>query len=337
MPANPSPAVPEQTGPRLSLTGVMLILFVIGLAVALAFSGWQDALNAIGRLGVGGIVSLCGLAALHYLIRALRWHILVRVGDVRTTTVTDNMIHFFGGFAMTATPGRVGELVRLRWLQRSTRGRGIGALVPIIFADRAVELAAMVLLIAFALLATNLGSSAVLILLGAGLLIVFIACRPAMLEAGLLGIWRMIGRRKPRLFVKLRRIIRRIKPFMVPGVLVPMLIIGLVGWSLEGFAFWLLLSWLGVEGLGLFAATAIFMTAILSGALSGLPGGLGGTEATAVALLLLQGVPADTAILATAIIRITTLWFAVLIGIIVFPIAEMRTAAHPNNQDAHAA
>ena len=66
---------------------------------------------------------------------------------------------------------------------------------------------------------------------------------------------------------------------------------------------------------------------MLSGTLSGLPGGLGGTEATAVALLLLQGVPAETAVLATAIIRVTTLWFAVLIGFIVFPIAEVRASA----------
>jgi uncharacterized protein (TIRG00374 family) len=82
------------------------------------------------------------------------------------------------------------------------------------------------------------------------------------------------------------------------------------------------------------AATAIFLVAVLSGTLSGLPGGLGGTEATAVALLLLQGVAPETAILATAIIRITTLWFAVGIGVLVFPAAEMRAAAHERMRTA---
>ena len=102
--------------------------------------------------------------------------------------------------------------------------------------------------------------------------------------------------------------------------------LGIVGWSLEGAAFWLLLHWMGA-GVSPAAAIAIFLVAILSGTLSGLPGGLGGTEATAVALLLLQGVAPDTAILATAIIRVTTLWFAVAIGFIVFPAAEMRAAS----------
>src|SRR6056297_4316942 len=98
------------------------------------------------------------------MLRALRWHILARVG-VPTTTLTNNLLHFFGGFAMTATPGRVGELVRLRWLMRCT-GRGFGHLLPIAFADRAIELASIVGLIAIALAATSLGSGAVWWVLG---------------------------------------------------------------------------------------------------------------------------------------------------------------------------
>lgn len=86
---------------------------------------------------------------------------------------------------------------------------------------------------------------------------------------------------------------------------------------------WLLLDWLGAQ-ISLPTATAIFLVAILSGALSGLPGGLGGTEATAVALLVLQGVPATLAVLATAVIRVATLWFAVALGFCVMPFAEAQ-------------
>lgn len=324
-------APPEQVSRRLSLTGLMLVLFVIILAVGLALSGWEEAWRSVTELGAWPIMALCAMALAHYLIRALRWHILVRVGQAHLrpglprTSFLDDMTHFFGGFAMTATPGRVGELVRLRWLQRATGG-GLRGLVPILFADRAIELAAMVALIALALTATSLGSQAVWILLAVGAGLVFVLCRPRLMEGVLGTMWRLIGRRKSRLVVRLRRVIRRLDPFMKPPVLIPTLLIGLLGWSIEGAAFWLLLGWLGVEDMALFTAAAIFMVAILSGALSGLPGGLGGTEATAVALLLLQGVPAETAILATAIIRVTTLWFAVLIGLCIFPLAEMRAA-----------
>jgi uncharacterized protein (TIRG00374 family) len=238
------------------------------------------------------------------------------------------LLHFFAGFALTATPGRVGELVRLRWLQRTT-GLGLGRLVPIPFADRAIELAAIIVVIVAALALTNLQSAAVWWLLAISALLVAVACWPAALEAALLQVFRLTGGRKARLFVRLRRIIRRLAPFMRPAVFLPCLAIGIVGWSLEGVAFWVLLQWLGAAEITLMTATAIFLVAVLSGALSGLPGGLGGTEATAVALLLLQGVSADVAILATAIIRITTLWFAVTLGLFVFPLAEVRSGKAP--------
>lgn len=312
-------SAPQKFELRFNKTGLVLLIFVLVMAAAIAVSGWEDAVKAVRELGAWKLIILCGLAGGHYLIRALRWHLLVRAGNV-STSVGQNALHFFGGFAMTATPGRIGELVRLRWLMRAT-GRGFGHLLPIAFADRAIELASIVGLIALALSAANLGTSAAWWVLLAGGILVAIACRPRFLELTVIGLWRLSGGRAGRLFVKLRRLTRRLKPFMRVPVMVPALAIGVVGWGFEGLAFWLLLDWLGAS-IDPATATAIFLTAVLSGALSGLPGGLGGTEASAVALLLLQGVPLDTAILATAIIRVATLWFAVLIGFIVFPFAE---------------
>lgn len=306
---------------RINLTGWALLAFAALLVVGVALSGWEDAAGAFANLGFFKVATLSGLALAHYAIRALRWHIMVRTGGVDTHWRT-NMLHFFAGFAMTATPGRVGELVRLRWLMRAT-GKGFGHLLPIAFADRAIELASIVGLIALALVATNLGSGAVFIVLTAGVVLVGIACRPAALLAAVNGVHRATGQRWPRLFVKLRRLTRRLDPFMRLPIFLPVLILGVVGWSFEGLAFWLLLDWLGAN-IPLPTATAIFLIAVLSGALSGLPGGLGGTEATSVALLVLQGVPLSTAVLATAIIRVATLWFAVGIGFVFLPIAEAR-------------
>ena len=54
---------------------------------------------------------------------------------------------------------------------------------------------------------------------------------------------------------------------------------------------------------------------MLSGALSFLPGGLGGAEAAMIALLVAGGTVVGTAVLATLICRAVTLWFAVVLGI----------------------
>jgi uncharacterized protein (TIRG00374 family) len=327
----PSKPADHETWRRLSRTGLVFLVFGAVLVAALAVTGWEEARDALAALGPLKLLGLCALAGGHYLLRALRWHLMVRSGGIGTR-LSQNIRHYFGGFAMTATPGRVGEIVRLRWLKRET-GLGYTRLLPAAFADRAIELAAIVLVIGAALAMAGLGSAAAWWVVAVAALIVWIACHPRLLEAAVGFFWRLSGGRKTRLFAKLRRMARGLAPFMRPAVAAPALALGVVGWALEGVAFWALLFWLGAE-VSLAAATAIFLVAVLSGTLSGLPGGLGGTEATAVALLLLQGVAPETAILATAIIRITTLWFAVGIGVLVFPAAEMRAAAHERMRTA---
>ena len=44
-----------------------------------------------------------------------------------------------------------------------------------------------------------------------------------------------------------------------------------------------------------------------------------------VALLVIDGVPLEVAVPATLVIRVTTLWFAILIGLVIFPIAEKNS------------
>lgn len=331
--ATPDPAALRNQGPirRNARTVLVLLGFVVVSAVALSATDPKVARDALVALGPWKLLALCALATAHYVLRALRWHLMVRSGGIGTR-LSQNMRHYFGGFAMTATPGRVGEIVRLRWLKLET-GLGYTRLLPAAFADRALELAAIVLVIAAALAVAGLGSAAAWWVVAVAAVLSGVACRPQVLEAAVGNTWRLLGRRRPRLFARLRRMTRGLAPFMRPAVAIPALALGVVGWGLEGLAFWALLSWLGAD-VSPSAATAIFLVAVVSGTLSGLPGGLGGTEATAVALLLLQGVAPEIAILATAIIRIATFWFAVGIGVLVFPAAEMRAAAHERMRTA---
>ena len=101
----------------------------------------------------------------------------------------------------------------------------------------------------------------------------------------------------------------------------PALALGIAGWLAEGYAFHLLLGWMGTD-IGVAKAIAIFVFSTLAGGLTGAPGGVGGAEAAMIALLALDGVPMEVSVPATAIIRVTTLWFALGIGMAVFPLAE---------------
>jgi uncharacterized protein (TIRG00374 family) len=135
--------------------------------------------------------------------------------------------------------------------------------------------------------------------------------------------YRILGR-FPRLFARLRRAGRAMAQFSTPWVLVVATLVGSAGWLAEGIAFWMLLHWMGTD-MALSTAVAIFVFSTLAGGLTGAPGGVGGAEAAMVALLSLEGVPLETSLPATAIIRLTTLWFAIVIGLLVFPFAERQS------------
>jgi uncharacterized protein (TIRG00374 family) len=95
--------------------------------------------------------------------------------------------------------------------------------------------------------------------------------------------------------------------------------IGLISWSAEGLAFYLVLIGLGIPGSFDLALIAIFILALGSilGGASSLPGGLGAAEATMTALLqALVQLPENVAVTATLLIRFFTLWFGVSLGIL---------------------
>jgi uncharacterized protein (TIRG00374 family) len=68
--------------------------------------------------------------------------------------------------------------------------------------------------------------------------------------------------------------------------------------------------------LGFWDALFVFALATLIGGASFLPGGLGGFEATMVALLVTKDIPIATAVAATLLVRFTTLWFGIALGIV---------------------
>ncbi len=89
--------------------------------------------------------------------------------------------------------------------------------------------------------------------------------------------------------------------------------LGVVAWLAEGVGFWWLLSALGYP-LDLQTAVFIYAFAMLIGGLSFLPGGLGSSEAVMIGLLVMNGLPEASAVTATLICRLATLWFAVALG-----------------------
>jgi uncharacterized protein (TIRG00374 family) len=106
-----------------------------------------------------------------------------------------------------------------------------------------------------------------------------------------------------------------------PRVLLGGILLGGLPWIGEGVAMYVLFDALGAEAIALHEAILIHAAATLFGAVTFLPGGLGGHEAASVSLSLLYGATQAQAVVATVLIRMLTLWFAVGTGLFFFKVA----------------
>jgi uncharacterized protein (TIRG00374 family) len=295
------------------LKGIVLST-VAAAAAYLATVLWVGRLDvsaAVSLVSVDTLLGLLALSMMNYGLRFLRWHYYLRTLGASIPLGHDLRV-YIAGFALTATPGKAGEMARSLWL----RPYGVSATFSLaaFLAERLQDFLAILLLSSLGvslyggvdwLLSMSLG----LVALAAGILYVPLITRWALALAG--------GRRKRlgALVSRLSEILALTKTCLTPRRFALGLLIGLCAWSAEAFGFFLLMQALG-NPLRLLSAISIYALSMLAGALSFMPGGLGGSEASMIVLLRILSVPLPMAVSATLLIRLATLWFAVLLGIL---------------------
>ncbi|MCV6825262.1 MULTISPECIES: lysylphosphatidylglycerol synthase transmembrane domain-containing protein [Halocynthiibacter] len=303
----------------------LLLLVLIGLIGLAAATGWEETLSHLESLTFWQISLLLLLSLANYGLRGIRWHVFAHRLDL-PLSLFQSLRHFFGGFAMSVTPARVGELVRIRWIGRET-GASPERTAPLAIVDRASDLSAMAILLAIALVFAAGGPKGAIVVAAFAIIAAIIATNPRIFSACVTRFYRITGV-FPRFFVRVRRASQTLAQFSHFPTVAMTLLCGLAGWFAEGYAFFILLQWMGAD-IGLATCIVIFVFSTLAGGLTGAPGGIGGAEAAMIALLSLEGVPISLSVPATAVIRLTTLWFAIALGLAIFPLAERISKRGP--------
>ena len=293
----------------------LLIVFMYFLAKSYAGNEW---LIQIKKTPPDLLIFLGLLSLSNYLLRTLRWFLLFRAVGVDLSFKT-TFYSYFSGFSMAVTPGKIGEVIRI-WVLRRSENIPVKKSIYPVFGDRVTDLIAVSML-------STLGLGMFENVLIPGMVAIFITCFSALIWlfpnysiAVILKFIRLFNLRLlkiVKLLLAIKRETRTVKsnPYSQINI-----IISLLAWLMESIAFYLLLLELGVE-VQFAVAASIFAISILVGAISMMPGGIGGTEVVMVTLLLIINVNISTAIAATAIIRALTLWFAVVIGLMTMPFA----------------
>ena len=297
-----------------------ILLSAIGYLAFSLWGGWKEVVDALAKVGVIGTLIALALSLVNYLLRYVRWQtFLHKLGH--HVYWQESLRIYIAGFGLTILPGKAGETIRSVFLKNHhvSYPESLAAF----FSDQLSNLISMMLLVSVGLWAYPQAQPIIIVLGGIILAILIFLQQTKWLKS-----FEAIAQRKfpakiARLITSSIEIVLHSKRCFSLPMLLYGIAIGLVAWGSEGLAFYYIMHVLGSD-LTLQGALFIYAFSMLVGALSFLPGGLGGTEATMVALLMLHNIPQPQAVAATVLIRLATLWFAVALGVVAMSMPERK-------------
>lgn len=254
----------------------------------------------------------CLLTCGNYFFRFLKWHFYLKHLKISVPWQRSLGV-FLSGFVMSVTPGKIGEVLKA-YLLKCSDNIPITKTASVVVVERVTDLIG-VLFLALIGVASFSAAGFVVVAGGALVLIFLVVLSSERLCFGMLGLIARLPKME-RVSEKMKSFYQSMKSLVKPWPLLVGCVLSFLGWSLEALAFFFLLRGFPVVQTDLFTAFMIYSVSTTAGALSFLPGGLGVTEGGMIALVLetVKGATRTIAVAATILIRLATLWFAVILG-----------------------
>ncbi len=299
---------------------LVVLLSAIGYLGFSLWGGWRDVVAALVHVGFVGTAIALALSLVNYGLRFVRWQKFLALLGHRVPH-QESLRIYIAGFGLTILPGKAGEAIRSVFLKH--HGVTYPESLAAFFSEHFSNLISMLILVALGLWVYPQAQIVVAILAGVILVVLVVIQQTRWLKIlEMFAQKRLPDRLGTLVGHSIEIVLHSGRCFKLP-MLMTGIALGLVAWGAEGLAFYYIMHTLGSD-MSLQVALFIYAFSMLVGAISFLPGGLGGTEATMVTLLILNNVAQPQAVAATVIIRLATLWFAVALGICSLLIIEQK-------------
>ncbi len=256
------------------------------------------------------VVLLC--VSTNFVLRYLKWDYYTLKLGIRPSP-KKNALFFFAAFTMAVTPGKLGEVLK-SYLLKQENQTPISKSAPVVLAERLTDFIGLIALLIAGAFVFQQSRIAVFVL--------------AAVFAGITAVlsWRKGSLALIELAGKLplvkhyihhaRTAYDSIHILLRPSTLAVAVVLSIVSWMFECIGYWLVLFVFDAP-VPMLKAVFIYAFATIFGAVTMLPGGLGTTEGSLTGLAILAGASKGVAVASTLLIRLSTLWYAVLVGIVV--------------------
>ena len=296
----------------LAAAGLLYLAFTI-------YADFDQVLKAFEEFNWLLLPLLLVLSLLNYFCRFFKWDYYLSVIKVKVSKV-DSLSIFMSGLVMSVTPGKMGELLK-SYLVKELNQTPVSRTIPVIFAERITDFISLLFLALIGAYVYNYGRS-VVIAVSVFFFLVVVIISSKRLALPLLKLLEKGSFLKKHL-TGIHSAYESSYLLLRPVPLIKMTLLSFGSWFFECLGYYLILINFGID-VSLLWATFSYCFATIAGAVTMLPAGLGVTEGSLTFLLIREGAPKEIAVASTFIIRVVTLWFAVLVGIISVTLYQRR-------------
>ncbi len=292
-----------------------VLAIVLGVIVYLAlsiFSGFDDLRAALSDFRWSLIPAILGLVFISYIGRFFRWIYYLKILDIYLPPKINAAI-FTAGLSMTISPGKLGEVLKSLFI-RQFNGTPVARTAPIVLAERVTDGTGMIVWGLLGALAFSQGPWLMFLFLAVTVVGVAVlrSKKLSLLAERVMERLPLVNRLSGHLgafhgasdeLLSMRSLV--VTTFMAFGI-----------WGFEILAVYLCAVGIGVD-IPFLMLVFIFAVSSILGSLSMLPGGIGAAEAgLAGQFVTIAGLSSGLAVALTMVIRLATLWFAILLGVI---------------------
>mgnify|MGYP003985243727 CR=1 FL=1 len=254
-----------------------------------------------------------------WLFLFFRWNILLKNSNIHIP-LKDNFLIYFAGFALSVSPGKSGELIKVILLKNKFNINKTTS-ISIIFVERFYDIIGAVIVTML-----GLGYLGIEFLPAIGIAIFLIA----------FVLFSIYSKTCFNLLIKIMSNFKFLKKFTISaknshdviknsssfkiGIFSSLLTV--IYRLIESLAVYFVLLGFGIDIIPYIALTATYSSSIILGAVTMIPGGLGVTEASLAGLLSLQNIAIGTALVLAIVIRFFTTWYGVIVGFIALKLSR---------------
>ena len=306
---------------------IVIIATIILYFIFLVISDLGEVYTQLNKMDTSYLPIILLLIPLCWIVLFTRWNLLLKNSNVYVP-VKDNLKIYLSGFALSITPGKVGELIKSQLLKNKF-GIPREKTAPIVLVEQLYNIIGIIGVSILGLWYFEFGAH--IILIAASLLVII-----------------LILISSKRLFEKFLTLLSRIK-FLSQytstfsnsydvlrkstrgWVVVYASALSIAFWLVESvIAYFVLLSF-GVNHIEFLSVITTYTSSIILGVASFLPLGIGVVEGSLAGFFTLQGVDVSIALTLVIFIRIFTRWIAVSVGFIALRMSGILSSTNTKN------